>query len=70
MMTEESNITVGQGPAFFVPNQTKPVRLKRPVTNRGSILLREMVAILMVFEFAQSEHRKRQIHGITIFSDC
>ena len=29
-----------------------------------------VVAILMALEFGQSEHRKRQIHGITIFSDC
>ena len=28
------------------------------------------MAILMALEFAQSEHRKRQIRGITIFSDC
>ena len=54
---------------YFVPNETEPVKLKRPVTNRGSILLGELVAILMTLEFAQSEHRKRQIHGITIFSD-
>ena len=60
----------GSEACIFVPNQTEPVRLKRPVTNRGSILLGEVVAILMAFEFAQSEHRKRQIHGITIFSDC
>ena len=53
----------------FVPNQTEPVRLKRSVTNRGSILS-GVVAILMALEFAQSEHRKTQIHGITIFSDC
>ena len=39
------------------------------MTNRGSILLGELVAILMALEFAQSEQRKRQIHGITIFSD-
>ena len=58
------------GACIFVPNQTEPVRMKRPVTNRGSILLGELVAILMALEFAQSEHRKRQIHGITIFSDC
>ena len=60
----------GSGACIFVPNQTEPVRLKRPVTNRSSILLGEVVAILMALEFPQSEHRKRQIHGINIFSDC
>ena len=60
----------GSGACIFVPNQTEPVRLKKPVTNRGSILLGELEAILMALEFAQSEHRNRQIHGITIFSDC
>ena len=59
----------GSGACIFVPNQTEPIRLKRPVTNRGSILVEEVVAILMALKFAQSEHRKRQIHGITIFSD-
>ena len=43
--------------------------LKRPVTNRGSILLGELIAILMALEFAQIEYRKRQLYGITIFSD-
>ena len=28
----------GSGACVFMPNQTEPVRLKRPVTNRGSIL--------------------------------
>ena len=59
----------GSGACIFIPNDTEPVMLKRPVTNRGSILLGELVAILMALEFAQSEQRKRQIHGITIFSD-
>ena len=59
----------GSGPCTFVPNQTEPVRWKRNVTERGSILLGEFVAILMASEFAQREHRKRRIHGITIFSD-
>ena len=59
----------GSGACIFIPNDTEPVMLKRPVTNRGSILLGELVAILMALEFAQSEQRKRQFHGITIFSD-
>ena len=42
----------GSGACIFVPNETEPVELKRPVTNRGSILLRELVAILMALEFA------------------
>ena len=61
-----------QGPCssqtyIFIPNQTEPIRLKRPVTNRGSILLGELVAILMALEFAQIKYRKGQFHGITIF---
>ena len=52
---------------IFIPNQTEPIMLKRPVTNRGSILLGELVAILMALEFAQIEKRKGQFHGITIF---
>ena len=59
----------GSGACIFLPNKVEPVMLKRPVTNRGSILLGELVAILMSLEFAQAEQRKRQIHGITIFSD-
>ena len=59
----------GSGACIFIPNQTEPVSVKRPVTNRGSILLGELVAILMALEFAQIEYRKRQVHGITIFSD-
>ena len=31
----------GSGACIFVPNQTEPVRLKRPVTNWGSILFGE-----------------------------
>ena len=40
----------GSGACIFVPNQTEPVSLKRPVTNRGSILLGELVAFLMVLD--------------------
>ena len=57
------------GACIFIPNDTEHIMLKRLVTNRGSLLLGELVAILMALEFAQSEQRKRQIHGITIFSD-
>ena len=57
----------GSGACIFIPNDTEPVMLKRPVTNRSFILLGELVAILMALEFAKSEQRKRQIHGITIF---
>ena len=59
----------GSGACIFIPNQSEPVRLTRPVTNRGSILLGELVAILMALKFAQIEYRKRQVHGITILSD-
>ena len=59
----------GSGACIYLPNQTEPVMLKRPVTNRGSILLGELIATLMALEFAQIEYRKRQLYGITIFSD-
>ena len=54
------------GACIFIPNQTEP-RLKRPFTNRGSILLGELVAILKALEFAQIENRKRQLHEINFF---
>ena len=43
------------GACIFIPNQTVLVNLKRPVTNRGSIQLGELVAtcILIALEFAQ-----------------
>ena len=47
---------VGLGACICLPNQTEPVMLKRPVTNRGSILLGELIAILMALEFAQIEY--------------
>ena len=47
----------GSGACIFVSDQTESVRLKRPVTNRGSILLGELVVILMALEFAQIEYR-------------
>ena len=47
---------VGLGACIYLPNQTEPVMLKRPVTKRGSILLGELIAILMELEFVQSEY--------------
>ena len=47
---------VGLGACIYLPNQTEPVMLKRPVTNRGSILLGKLIAILMASEFAQIEY--------------
>ena len=61
---------VGLGACIYLPNQTEPVMLKRPVTNRGSILLGELIAILMELEFVQIEYTgKDNLYGITIFSD-
>ena len=47
---------VGLGVCIYLPNQTEPVMLKRPVTNRGSILLGKLIAILMALEFAHIEY--------------
>ena len=46
---------VGLGACVYLPNQTEPVMLKRPVTNRGSILLGELITFLMG-EFVQIEY--------------
>ena len=47
---------VGLGACIYLPNQTEPVMLKRTVTNRGSILLGKLIAILMALEFVQIEY--------------
>ena len=42
--------TCGSGACIFIPNQTESIMLKRPVTNRGSNLLGELVAVLTALE--------------------
>lgn len=59
----------GSGACIYLPNVDQPVCLKKPVTNRGSILLGELVAIHIALEFTLNEIKKRQVSGITIFSD-
>ena len=53
---------VGLGACIYLPNQTEPVMLKRPVTNRGSILVGELIAILMALEFVQFEYTGKDIY--------
>ena len=52
---------------IYLPNQTESVRLKRLVTNRGSLLLGELIVILMALEFAQNEYRKRQLYMVLLY---
>ena len=54
---------------MFIPNQTEPARLKRPVADRGSILLGELVAILIALELvskgAKIRNRYNQVPHLT-----
>ena len=48
----------GAGACIFPPYQTNPVELSRPVSNFGSIMLGELVAILITLQFILSEINK------------
>ena len=41
----------GAGACLFVPGPSDPVMLKQPVSNRGSILLGELVAIKIAIQY-------------------
>ena len=58
----------GAGAAIF-PGDHEPVNLKRPVAHRGSILLGELVAILMVLEYCLSNVLKSAFTDLKILSD-
>ena len=45
----------GAGAVIFFPDDLRGVELTRPVAARGSILLAELIAILMVLELAVSQ---------------
>lgn len=56
--------------AIISTNTSNPsVRLHRPVAQRGSILLAELVAIVMVLEHTISEQLYQSINELLIFSD-
>ena len=51
------------------PGDNEPVPLKRPVAHRGSILLAELVAILLVLEFCITELSNGLYSSLNILSD-
>ena len=60
----------GAGACVFPPGAVEPVMLKQPVTNRGSILLGEMVAIKMAPQYiVRCKARGEGISKVHIFSD-
>ena len=61
----------GAGAVIFFPDETSGLELTRPVAGRGSILLAELIAILMVLELAVSKSKKISdfSSSLQIFSD-
>ena len=49
-----------------LPNQVDPVLLKKPVTNVGSILLAELVAINMTIQYMGSDFLSIQLNNIDV----
>ena len=45
----------GAGASIYLPYQKDPVQLSKPVSNCGSILLGELVAILTILQFIKEE---------------
>ncbi|CAG2218337.1 RNASEH1 [Mytilus edulis] len=56
----------GAGAIIYINDQEE--KLKRPVSNKGSILLAELIAIKIVLDHIES-FSKAQIDTLTIFSD-
>ncbi|VDI57503.1 Hypothetical predicted protein [Mytilus galloprovincialis] len=56
----------GAGAIIYIND--KEEKLKRPVSNKGSILLAELIAIKMVLDYIES-FSKEQINTLTLFSD-
>ena len=54
---------------IFLPDDPSGLELTRPVAARGSILLAELVAILMVLELAVSKKISDFSSSLQIFSD-
>ena len=59
----------GAGAVVFLPDDPSGLELTRPVAARGSILLAELVAILMVLELAVSKKISDFSSSLQIFSD-
>ena len=60
----------GAGACVYLPYETTPVSLKQPVSKHGSILLGEMIAIKMVFDFILEKlHQKVKFRKVLILSD-
>ena len=59
----------GSGAIIF--HQEEEIELKRAVSNRDSIVLAEIIAIKIVFDYQYFINSKNQeLHSLTIFSDC
>jgi hypothetical protein len=56
----------GSGAIIF--HKEEEIELKRAVSNRGSILLAEIIAIKIVFDFFINS-KDQELHNFTIFSD-
>ncbi|VDI53589.1 Hypothetical predicted protein [Mytilus galloprovincialis] len=56
----------GAGAIIYINDQEE--KLKRPVSNKGSILLAELIAIKIVLDYIES-FSKEQIDTLTLFSD-
>ncbi|XP_071133001.1 ribonuclease H-like [Mytilus edulis] len=56
----------GAGAIIYINNQEE--KLKRPVSNKGSILLAELIAIKIVLDYIES-FSKQQIDTLTLFSN-
>ena len=59
----------GAGAVIFLPDDPGGLELTRPVAARGSILLAELVAILMVLELAVYQKISDFSSSLQIFSD-
>ncbi|CAG2258159.1 unnamed protein product [Mytilus edulis] len=55
--------------AILISNSTEHVELTQPVSNRGSILLGELVAIKLVIDFLIIPNNRKNTESIKIFSD-
>ena len=61
----------GAGACLFVPGSSDPIMLKQPVSNRGSILLGELVAIKIALQYITrcKLQRGSMIRKARVFSD-
>ena len=63
----------GAGACLFMPGSVDPIMLKQPVSNRGLIILGELVDIKLALKHIYKYKMERQIHvdvkKIHIFSD-